>query len=329
MIITAARSPTPTVGWSKTFANPRKLPSGSRLRMRSRLLTWRPFPSARPSAGASRELWNYERYSAPRKVGGRYFFSKNDGLQNQDVLYVLEALEGTPRVLLDPNQWSKDGTVALAGLSVSEDGKYVAYSIAEAGSDWQTWHVLDVASGKVLPDEIRWTKYRGTSWTHDGKGFFYGRYDEPKPGAKFQNTTLNQKIYYHRVGTPQAEDVLVYRRPDHPEWGCEARVTEDGRYLVITTSKGTAHKHRIAYKDLEEPYGMPIDLIEDFDNQYTFVGNDGPVFYFKTDLAAPRGRLIAIDLRRPERKPGRRSFPRLGRALAASAWSATCSSPAT
>ncbi|HLN33472.1 MAG TPA: prolyl oligopeptidase family serine peptidase [Gemmataceae bacterium] len=262
-----------------------------------------------------RELWNYERYSAPRKVGGRYFFSKNDGLQNQDVLYVLEALEGTPRVLLDPNQWSKDGTVALAGLSVSKDGKYVAYSIAEAGSDWQTWHVVDVASGKVLPDEIRWTKYRGTSWTHDGKGFFYGRYDEPKPGAKFQNTTLNQKIYYHRVGAPQAEDVLVYRRPEHPEWDCEARVTEDGRYLVFTTSKGTAHKHRIAYKDLEEPYGMPIDLVEDFDNQYTLVGNDGPVFYFQSDLAAPRGRLIAIDLRRPERKHWKEIIPQAREAL--------------
>jgi prolyl oligopeptidase len=262
-----------------------------------------------------RELWNYERLSPPHKAGGRYYYTKNDGLQNQDVLYVLDSLNGTPRPLLNPNQWSRDGTVALVGTSPSDDGKYLAYGVAEAGSDWRTWHVMEVASGKVLPDEIRWTKYRSTSWTRDGKGFFYGRYDEPKPGAEFQNTTLNQKLYYHRVGTPQSEDVLVYRRPDHPDWDFGPQVTEDGRYLIFTISKGTAHKYRIAYKDLTEPYGMPVDLIEDFDNQYTFVGNDGPVFYFETDLAAPRGRLIAIDLRTPERQHWKEIIPQAQEAL--------------
>lgn len=247
------------------------------------------------------ELWNYERYSAPFKAGGRYFYSKNDGLQNQAVLYTLDTLDGEPRVLIDPNKWSKDGTVALTGLEVSDDGKYLAYGIAEAGSDWNTWHVLDVGSGKVLSDEVKWIKYSGASWTTDGKGFFYSRYDEPKSGEAFQKVTLNQKVFYHRLGTPQSADVLVYRRPDHPDWGFQTHVTEDGRYLILTVWKGTNHQYRIAYKDLGEPYAMPVELIEDFDNEYSFVGNDGPLFYFKTDLKAPKGRLVAIDTRKPER----------------------------
>jgi prolyl oligopeptidase len=247
------------------------------------------------------ELWNFERYSAPFKSGGRYFYTKNDGLQNQPVLYTMGSLNGEPRLLLDPNKWSKDGTVALAGVDVSDDGKYLAYGVAEAGSDWNTWHVLDVGTGSVLSDEVKWIKYSGTSWTTDSKGFFYSRYDEPKPGEAFQKVTLNQKVFYHRLGTPQSEDVLVYRRPDHPDWNFGANVTEDGRFLILTISKGTNHQYRITYKDLGEPYAMPVDLIEDFDNEYSFAGNDGPVFYFKTDLKAPKGRLIAIDTRKPAR----------------------------
>jgi len=255
------------------------------------------------------ELWNYERYSAPFKVGGRYFYTKNDGLQNQPVLYTMESLDGEPRVLIDPNKWSKDGTVALSGLEVSDDGKYLAYGVAEAGSDWNTWHVLDVGSGNVLSDEVKWIKYSGTSWTTDSKGFFYSRFDEPKPGEAFQKVTLNQKVFYHRLGTPQSDDVLVYRRPDHPEWDFAASVTEDGRYLILTVSKGTNRQYRITYKDLGEPYGMPVDLIEDFDNEYSIVGNDGPIFYFKTDLKAPKGRLIAIDTRKPERDNWKEIIP--------------------
>jgi prolyl oligopeptidase len=255
------------------------------------------------------ELWNYERYSAPFKAGGRYFYSKNDGLQNQPVLYTLESLEGEPRVLLDPNKWSKDGTIALTGTEVSDDGKYLAYGVAESGSDWNTWHVLDVASGKVMADEVKWVKYSGASWTNDGKGFFYGRFDEPKQGEQFQRITLNQKVYYHRLGTPQSDDVLVYRRPDHPDWGFQTHVTEDGRYLILTIWKGTNHQYRITYRDLAEPLALPVDLIEDFDNEYAFVGNDGPIFYFKTDLKAPKGRLIAIDKRKPARDNWREILP--------------------
>jgi prolyl oligopeptidase len=255
------------------------------------------------------ELWNYEKYSAPFKAGGRYFYTHNDGLQNQSVLFTMESLDGEPRVLLDPNQWSKDGTVALSGLDVSDDGKYLAYGVAEAGSDWNTWHVLDVGTGKVLPDELKWIKFSAIAWTKDGKGFFYGRYDEPKGGGEFQKLNFNQKVYYHRLGTPQRDDVLVYRRPDHPDWGFQTAVTEDGRYLVLTIWKGTNHTYRITCKDLSEPYAMPVDLIEDFDNEYTLAGSDGPILYFKTDFEAPRGRLIAIDLRKPERASWKEIVP--------------------
>jgi prolyl oligopeptidase len=246
------------------------------------------------------ELWDYEKYSAPSKHGGRYFWTKNNGLQNQSVLYVQESLTSEPRMLLDPNSWSKDGTVALSGLAVSEDGKLLAYGVAEAGSDWHTWHVLDVNTGKPLADELKWVKFSNADWTKDGKGFFYGRFDEPKAGAQFQSLNLNQHLVYHRLGTPQSDDVLVYRRPDHPEWTFGAGVSEDGRYLVIATQKGTDNNCRITYKDLSEPYGLPVELIDNFDNEYAFIDNDGPVFYFKTDNRAKNGRVIAIDVRRPE-----------------------------
>jgi prolyl oligopeptidase len=255
------------------------------------------------------ELWNYARYSAPTKAGGHYFYSKNDGLQNQSVYYVTDKLGEEGRVLLDPNTWSKDGTVALSGLAISEDGRYVAYGVAEAGSDWQTWKVLDVASAKPLADDIKWVKYSSANWTPDGKGFFYGRFDEPKAGEKFVSLTYNQKLYYHRVGTPQAEDVLVYKRPDHPDWGFAGEVSEDGRWLIIVAHVGTDARNRVTYRDLSEPLAMPVDLIEDFENEYSFVGNDGPVFYFKTDYKAPRGRLIAIDTRNPARENWKEIIP--------------------
>ena len=245
------------------------------------------------------ELWNYEKYGVPFKVAGRYYYFKNDGLQNQSVMYAIETLTSEPRVLIDPNSWSKDGTVALASTSFSDDGKYVAYSVAEAGSDWNIWRVLEAESGKLLSDELRWVKFSGVSWTKDSRGFFYSRYDEPKEGAAFQSLNKNQKVFYHRVGSPQADDVLVYKRPDHPDWGFQTTVTEDGRYLIITTWKGTDDKYRVTYKDLLEPYGMPIDLIDNFDHEYTIIGNEGPIFFFQTELEAPRKRVIAIDTRKP------------------------------
>jgi prolyl oligopeptidase len=248
------------------------------------------------------DLWNYEKYSAPHKVANRYYvFSKNDGLQNQFVLYVQDSLDAKPRVLLDPNKWSKDGTVALAGAAFSDDGKYLAYGVSEAGSDWTVWRTLNVDTGKPLDDEVKWIKYTGASWTVDGRGFFYSRFPEPTKGEKFQSLTLNQQLYYHRLGTPQSEDVLVYRRPDQPKWGVTGSVTDDGRYLVISLGDGTtSRKNRVLYKDLTEPYGLPVELIDDFESVNSFIDNDGPLFYFKTDRGAPRGQVVAIDTRKPQ-----------------------------
>ncbi|MHB8970521.1 MAG: prolyl oligopeptidase family serine peptidase [Pirellulaceae bacterium] len=267
--------------------------------------------------GRLTELWDYEKYSSPFKTGGRYFYFHNTGLQNQSVLFTMASLQSEPRVLIDPNTWSKDGTVALAGLALSDDGKYVAYGIQDGGSDWRTWKIMEIDSGKLLEDELKWLKFSSMSWTRDGSGLFYCRYDEPKQDEKFQSLNLNQKIFYHRVGTPQSEDVLVYCRPDFPDWGFQTAVTEDGDYLVITVWKGTDDKYRVLYKDLREPYGMPIELVDNFDNEYTFVGNDATTFYFKTDLDAPKKRLIAIDIRTPQREAWKEIIPQAENVLTA------------
>lgn len=243
------------------------------------------------------ELWDFEKYGTPFQVGGRIYFYKNDGLQNQYVLYVQDSLDDEPRVLIDPNQWSDDGTVALAGTSFSDDGRFVTYAVQEAGSDWRVWKIMELATGRVLDDELRWIKFNSPSWTADGNGFFYARFPEPEEGAAFQTLNLNQAVYYHRVGTPQSDDPLVFHRPDQPEWGYSCTVSEDGHFLVLTVHVGTDDRYRIFYKDLREPFGMPVPLVDNFENEYSFIGNDGPVFYFKTDLNAPRKRVIAIDIR--------------------------------
>ena len=248
------------------------------------------------------ELWNYEKIGAPFKRGGRYYFFRNDGLQNQNVLYQQETLESEPKVLLDPNTWSKDGTVALSGSAFSDDGRYVAYGVQEAGSDWNTWKIQEIETGKVLEDELKWVKFSGAEWTPDSKGFFYARYPKPEEGAAFTSLNANMKVYYHRVGTSQSADVLVYERPDQPDWGFQLSVSEDGRYLIITVWLGTDDRYRIVVKDLSEPYGLPYELINNFDHEYSFVGSDGQVLYFKTNLDAPNKRVIAIDLKKPAKE---------------------------
>jgi|HubBroStandDraft_6_1064221.scaffolds.fasta_scaffold00038_71 prolyl oligopeptidase len=246
------------------------------------------------------KLWNYERFSVPEQEGGRYFFQHNTGLQNQSVLLVAESLNAEPRVLLDPNTLSSDGTIALADTAVSDDGKLMAYGLATSGSDWNEWHVRDIDTGKDLPDDIKWVKFSGASWTKDNKGFYYGRYDEPK-GATLRDANYFHKLYYHRLGTSQSEDKLIYDRPDNKEMGFGGNVTDDGRYLIITVSQGSSPNNRLYYKDLTNPDSSVVKLLDDFDAQYVFIDNDGPVFWFQTDLDAPRGRLIAIDTRHPER----------------------------
>jgi prolyl oligopeptidase len=246
------------------------------------------------------KLWNFERFTVPQQQGGRYFYQHNNGLQNQNVLLVAEALNAEPRQLLDPNTLSSDGTVALGGEAITDDGKLMAYGTAASGSDWQEWHVRDVDTGKDLPDLIKWVKFSGASWSKDGKGFYYSRYDEPK-GTALRDANYFQKLYYHQLGTAQSEDKLIYERPDNKELGFGGSVTNDGRYLVIFVFQGTSPKNRLYYKDLTKPDSEVVKLLDDFDAQYQFIDNDGPVFWIQTDLDAPRGKLIAIDTRHPEK----------------------------
>jgi prolyl oligopeptidase len=254
-------------------------------------------------------LWNYERYSVPFKEGGRYFYSKNDGLQNQAVLYTLDSLDAAPRVLLDPNKLTADGTAALSGLAVNDDGKLLAYGVATAGSDWQEWKVRDVSKASDLGDEIKWVKFSSASWTKDGKGFFYSRYDEPKPGESLKGVNYFQKLFFHRLGTPQSEDPLIYERKDHKDWGFGGGVTDDGDYLIINVSQGTDKRNRVFYKDLQKANAQVVELLNDFDAEYGFIDNDGPLFWFRTDLKAPRGRVIAIDVTKPDRANWKEVIP--------------------
>jgi prolyl oligopeptidase len=246
------------------------------------------------------QLWDYEKYSQPFKEGNRYFYFKNDGLQNQSVLYTQKSLEDEARVLLDPNTLSEDGTVALAGIAISEDGRYLAYGLSSSGSDWQEWKVRDIETGQDLTDHIRWVKFSAASWTKDSQGFYYSRYDEPAAGTEYEGANYFQKLYYHRLGTPQSEDLLVYHRPDQKEWGFGAGVTEDGAYLIISVWRGTDPKNLIFYKDLKDPSSPVVELIREFEAEYNFIGNEGSLFWLSTDLNAPRSRLVAIDLKQPE-----------------------------
>jgi prolyl oligopeptidase len=253
------------------------------------------------------ELWDYERYGVPFSEAGRYFYFKNDGLQNQSVLYVQEGLGEEGRALLDPNALSEDGTVALTTVSVTESGEYLGYGTAAGGSDWREFHVRRVSDGEDLPDRIRWVKFSGLSWTKDGSGFFYSRYPEASVADSLLGQNRKQMLYYHRAGTSQETDRLIYERPDQPEWGFGASVTDDGRYLVIRVSHGTDRRERIYYQDLgagDAPRldGEVVPLLDDFDASYNFIGNIGSDFYFVTDLDAPRQRLIAIDVEAPERE---------------------------
>jgi prolyl oligopeptidase len=255
------------------------------------------------------ELWNYERYSVPSKHGHRYFFTKNDGLQNQSVVYTAEPLDSEPLMLLDPNTWSKDGTVAMAGLAVTEDGNKAAYAVAEAGSDWNTWKVIDVTSGKKQDDEVKWVKFSNAAWDHAGSGFFYGRFPAPEPGATFQSLNLNQKLYYHKLGTPQSEDPLVYT-PTEAKWGVGAQVTDDGKYLVVSVSDGTtSRRSRILYKDLSDPHAEIKPLIDDFESRNFFIDNIGPTFYLRTDRGAERSRVVAINVSHPKQADWKEIIP--------------------
>jgi prolyl oligopeptidase len=240
------------------------------------------------------EVWNYERFGTPTRIGDAYVFAKNTGLQNQSVLYIAPALDGDARVLLDPNALSADGTVALTGVAFTDDGRYMAYATSASGSDWMTWHVRDVATGNDLADRIQWSKFSGAAWTVDGRGFYYARYAEPDLAQQFKDENYNQTLYFHELGTSQDADVVVYARPDHPDWGIGAEVSEDGRWLVISCHRGTDPSNRIFLIDLAGDPARVIDLLPDGDARYEYAGNDGATFYFRTTLGAERGRVIAV-----------------------------------
>ena len=241
------------------------------------------------------ELWDYQKYGVPFKKGGRYFYTKNDGLQNQSVLYWTPKLGETARVLLDPNQLSNDGTVHLADWAISADGRLMAYGLAAAGSDWTEWKVREIDSGRDLSDQLKWIKFSGASWTKGGEGFYYSRYPEPEAGAALEDLNFYNKLYFHRIGTPQDEDTLIYERADQKKWGFSGEVSEDGDYLIVSVWKGTDDRNQVLYQHLGVDRGAMETLIAGFESEYSFLGNAGPVFYFKTTLEAPRGRIIAID----------------------------------
>lgn len=246
------------------------------------------------------ELWNFERFGLPVKRGGKYFYTRNDGLQNQSILYVADSLDAQPRMLFDPNTLAADGTVALRDWVVSHDGRWVALGLAAAGSDWQEWRVLDVETGNMLDDHIRWVKFSSASWTTDNKGFYYSRYDEPKAGEELTAVNYYQKVYYHKLGDDQSKDRLIYQRPDEKEWGFAAQVTDDGRYLVITVWRGTENKNQIFYQDLQTADSPVVELISGFDSEYEFVGNVNSTFYIMTDRNAPKRRIVAVSLDHPQ-----------------------------
>ncbi len=272
-------------------------------------------PAREKSKQRLTKLWDYEKYGIPFKEGERYFYFKNDGLQNQSVLYTLKTLGDQPKVLLDPNKLSEDGTIALSGLSISENGKLLAYGLSSSGSDWQEWKVRDVETGEDLQDYLKWIKFSGASWTHNNQGFFYSRYDEPNEKTQLEDVNYYQKLYYHQLGNPQSEDVLIYHRPDQKEWGFSGGVTEDGHYLIISIWSGSDSKNLVFFKDLTNSNSEVVELINQFEADYSFIDNDDSVFYFRTDLNVPRGKVIAIDTKNPSPENWREIIPQSAETL--------------
>ena len=251
-------------------------------------------------------LWDYERYGLPSKEGGRYVFSKNDGLQNQAVLYSAATLDDEPSILLDPNRLSSDGTVALTDTVFSDDGRWMAYATSASGSDWKEWRVREVATAADQPDLVKWSKFSGAAWLKDGSGFFYGRYQAPTPGQALAGVNKDQKVYFHRLGTAQDRDELVFARPDHPEWIFDVAVTEDGP-LPARSRRAKAPSRRTGCSSAtcrsRARRSSRFSIASTPDTR--IVGNDGDRFYVLTDESAPRKRLVAIDRASPAPQPGR------------------------
>jgi len=242
------------------------------------------------------ELWNYEKYGAPFKRGGKYFYYKNDGLQNQSVLYIADSITDPGRVFLDPNKLTADGTAALSGTSFTQDGKLMAYGVAYSGSDRTEWRVRDVATGEDLKDYLKPNRQSGISWLKDNSGFFYSRFPDAEKGKELKSQNFFQKLYFHKLGTSQDEDYVVYERPDNKEYFIGAGVTEDGNWLLINVGKGTGPQNMVYYKSLASKDSPILPLVDKLENDFSFIGNDGSTFYFRTDKDAPRARVVARDV---------------------------------
>ena len=260
------------------------------------------------------ELWNYPRTSIPVREGGRFFYRKNSGLQRQSPVYMRASLAATPTLVIDPNAVSPDGSVSLASYAPSPDARLLAYTLSEGGADWQTVRVREIDSGRDLPDKVQWMRFSTLSWTKDGAGFFYSRYPEPPKGKHLQAELSGQALYYHRVGTQQSQDRLIYERKDLPTWLIAGWVTEDGRYLLVRMAKGSGNKNRLYYADLGDPARPKVDaeikpIVEEDDSEYAAFGNIGPVLYLRTDSNAPNRKIVALDLRDPERSAWRTVVP--------------------
>lgn len=240
-------------------------------------------------------LFDYERFGVPQKKGSRYFYQHNSGLQNQSPLYVRETLDGPARLLIDPNAWAEDGATALAEWEPSEDGRYVAYGVQDGGTDWRTVKVLDVATGQPTADTVEWVKFSGLAWAKDGSGFYYSRFPKPE-GAQFQALNENHVIYFHRLGTPQSADVRIYATPEHPKWNNTAEVSDDGRWLIVTSSEGTDDRYEITVIDLTSADRKPRTLFKGLENNWQYAGNSGATFFFLTNRDAPRQRLVSVDV---------------------------------
>ncbi len=242
------------------------------------------------------ELFDYERFGVPEKQGGRYFYTRNDGLQNQAVLYVRDQLNGAARQLIDPNAWSADGATALAEWVPSEDGKRLLYAVQDGGTDWRTVRVLDVASAKPLSDEVKWVKFSNLDWAKDGSGFYYSRFPEPEAAGTFQSLNENQTIYFHKLGTPQSADRLVFATPKRSDLNNTGAVSDDGKWLIVTSSSGTDDRYEITLIDLTRPAARPRVLIPGFKHNYSYIGNRGSTFYFVTNEGAPKLKVVSIDV---------------------------------
>jgi prolyl oligopeptidase len=251
------------------------------------------------------ELWNYPRTSLPQVENGRLFYARNTGLQRQAPIYVRASVFDPPEVVLDPNQLSPDGTTSVSQFVPSPDANWLAYAAAKGGADWETVRVRHVATREDLADEVAWVRFSELSWTHDSQGFFYSRYPEPPQRKVLEAALSGQAVYYHRLGTPQSDDRLIYQRTDHPSWIVNATVSDDGRYVFLTTYRGADNNNQLHFIDLERA-GTPLisarirPIVETLDAEFTPIGNYGSRVYVRSDNDAPNRCVIAIDLEEPD-----------------------------